>query len=290
MGRPGSLLWLAASDMRLGVRAAASAAGGALSVRTAILVAGAFAALLLMVRPVGRWIAAAAADPTRAAALDGAMTLGAAIVLPWIASHALTGATRSLYGRGDLDLLLTSPLPPQRILAARALAIFVEATTAVSVFLLPVLISAVWFGGLRWLALAPTIIGLGLLGAAGGVALALGLFRLVGPQRTRQIAQVVAMLLGVTFVAVLQALNFLPQEFDARLGEIGAPVGGDGSAIGHALLVPARAAQGDLFAMTALIGAGAGALALVCAWLGRSFVQAALSAAGAPARSGACNR
>ena len=46
-----------------------------------------------------------------AVALDG---MGFVIVLPWLLSQGLTGATRALYSRGDLDLLLSAPLSPQK--------------------------------------------------------------------------------------------------------------------------------------------------------------------------------
>lgn len=280
MTTPGSLPWLVAFDLQLGLRAMPWRSGGA-QVRAYVLIAAAFIAVLLMVRPVGRWIANAAADPARADALDGAMALGALIVFPWVASHALTGATRALYGRGDLDLPLSSPLPPHRILAARAIAVFLEATLAVGVFLAPLIASAMWFGGLRWAFLAPTLAGVGLLGAGLGVAAALGLFAVVGPKRTRQISQVAAMLIGVSFVALLQALNFLPDQFDARLAAMGQADAAPVASV--ALWAPVRAAQGDWPALLVLLAAGVAALAGVCALLGRAFVRSALQTAGAPA-------
>lgn len=285
MGAPGSLGWLVGFDLRLGRRAFAAATGGRFSLRVALLIAGAFLAMLLMVRPLGRWIGETAADPAKAAALDGAMALGALIVLPWIASHALTGTTRALYGRGDLDLLFTSPLPPRRILAARTVAIFLEATMAVGVFLAPLIVSAVWFGGPRWLAMAPALAGVGMFGTALGVALALGLFALVGPRRTRQIAHVAAMMIGVTFVAALQALNFLPQEFDATLAGLAARTESAPMVVEGMLRIPAAAAQADVLALLLLLAAGGASLAGMCALLGRPFVHSALRVAGAPTQA-----
>lgn len=163
MGAPGSLIWLATAEARVRMRAISDAVGGRLSLRAALVALAGVGMLLMLVRPVGRWIAVTEADPAQAGALDGAALLFVAIVLPWTTSHALTGATRVLYSRGDLDLLMTSPLPPARILAARTIAIYFEAVLAVFVFLAPLIISAVWFAGPRWLALAPTLLALGLL-------------------------------------------------------------------------------------------------------------------------------
>lgn len=281
MGGPGSLIWLAAADARLRMRAISDVVGGRLTLRALIVVFAAVGMLLMLVRPVGRWIAAAAADPAQAAALDGAALLWIAVVLPWTASHALTGATRALYGGGDLDLLLTSPLPPARILAARTIAIYLEAVLAVAVFLAPLIISAVWFAGPRWLALAPALLALGLIGVAFGVTCALALFAIVGPRRARQIAQAMAMLIGVSFVALLQALSFLPSGFEATLSGFAATANGESLPI--LLQVPIEAAQGDLRALIVLAGAGVLALAATSRLLGPLFVSAALGAAGAPA-------
>ena len=54
------------------------------------------------------------------------LALGVIFIAPWLMSQGLTGATRALYSRGDLDLLLASPLPPRKILASRALAVAIE--------------------------------------------------------------------------------------------------------------------------------------------------------------------
>jgi ABC-2 type transport system permease protein len=277
----GSLIWLAAFDLRLGVRAIAGAAGARLSARGWIVLAAAMVGMLLMVRPVSRWLAALAADPAQGQALDGAMVAGVLIVLPWLFSHALTGATRALYSRGDLDLILTSPLPPARILAARSIAICIEATLAVALFLLPLIASLIWFGGLRWLALAPTLAGLGLTATAFGVALALGLFALIGPRRTRQVAQVVAMLIGATFVILLQALNFLPDELDRTLAGL-ASQGQSGLPVTRLFWAPIKGAQGDLIALAGLLAFGFCAMALMARLLGGFFLSASLRAAGAP--------
>ncbi len=283
LAAPGSLIWIALHDMRIATRNVAGALGGRLGLRGALILAGAFLALTWLARPAGRWLAEAAADPARAAALDGAILAACLLVLPWVASHALTGAVRALYTRGDLDLLLTSPLPARRILAARAAAICLESTLAVGVFLTPLLVSALWFGGPRWLALAPALLGLGLVGAALGLTLALGLFALMGPRLTRIAAQAAAMMMGLVFVVVLQALNFLPEGFDATLSGLVAREDGARTAATSLLFhAPIKGAQGDLAALALLIATGALAMALATNLLGSYFVRAALTAAGAP--------
>jgi ABC-2 type transport system permease protein len=136
--------------------------------------------------------------------------LGLVIILPWLFSQGLTGSTRALYSRGDLDLLLSSPLTPAKILAARALAVAIEGFGAVGLFLLPVVNMTAWLDGSRWLAVYPALAATVLLATGVSLAATLGLFRLLGPKRTRAATQVLATLVGAWFVICAQIFNFLP--------------------------------------------------------------------------------
>jgi len=59
--------------------------------------------------------------------LTAAMRSGVFFVLPWVVATAMTAVTRMLYQRGDLDLLLSSPMPMHRVLTTRLLSIAVIA-------------------------------------------------------------------------------------------------------------------------------------------------------------------
>ena len=143
-------------------------------------------------------------------ALDLAVMAGLAFVFPWIVSQSLTNATRALYARGDLDLLLASPVAPGALFAARALAIAVESMVSVAIFLLPVANMLAIVAGPRWLAIYPSLAICGLIGTALGLLLTLALFRMAGSRRTRVVAQVFATVIGATFALGVQAVNFLP--------------------------------------------------------------------------------
>ncbi|MDI9846839.1 hypothetical protein QM467_02065 [Rhodoblastus sp. 17X3] len=213
-----------------------------------------------------------------AVALDG---LGFVIVLPWLMSQGLTGATRALYSRGDLDLLLSAPLPPQKILASRALAVGIESFGAVGMFLLPVVNMAALLGGARWLAVYPALASAVLMATGASFAATLGLFRLLGPKRTRAATQVIATLVGAWFVICAQIFNFIPADSQKALREaLAHPAPGSWLDPQGALWLPARAAAAEGRALALWVLLGCGAFVLAVRALGPAFARGALIAAG----------
>ena len=88
--------------------------------------------------------------------------------------------------------------------------------------------------------------------AATGVSLALtlGLFRLLGPKRTRTASQVLATLVGAWFVICVQIYNFLPGDNKTALqAALNHPIPGSWADPRGVLWLPARAASGDLSAL-----------------------------------------
>ena len=211
------------------------------------------------------------------------MAIGMVVVAPWLFSQGLTGATRALYSRGDLDLLLASPLPPAKILTSRALAVAIESFGAVGVFLLPIAVDAALQGGAGWLAVALALASTVLLTTGLALAVTLGLFRLLGPRRTRGVGQVLATLVGAWFVICAQIFNFLPTDYRAVLhSRMSAPAPGSLFDPCTPWWLPARAAAGDFFALTLWTLLGLGVFAASVALLGRVFMRGALSVAGEP--------
>src|SRR5207237_5484200 len=64
-------------------------------------------------------------------------------------------------------------------------------------------------GGARWLAAFGVVIAIGLSAAAIAIAVTLILFRLIGPSRTRLVAQILAAVVGAGFVIALQVAAIL---------------------------------------------------------------------------------
>ncbi|MGA7713827.1 MAG: hypothetical protein WCA81_18180 [Rhizomicrobium sp.] len=137
---------------------------------------------------------------------DGAILLLATFIL----SQSLSMTTRAFFERGDLDLLLSSPIPPSRVLFVRCLAIAVTPLIfymlLASPFVLPLAADGHW----PILAAYGMLIGLGLTCASAGLLLAMALFRLIGPRRTKTVGQILAAIMGAIIFLVSQAANLLP--------------------------------------------------------------------------------
>jgi ABC-2 type transport system permease protein len=84
-----------------------------------------------------------------------------AFILLLMLAQTLSGLTRTLYGRSDLDLILTSPFPARVVFAVRVLAVGLGAAASAAIFVVPVTDVALLHGGWRSLAMLPTLAGAG---------------------------------------------------------------------------------------------------------------------------------
>ena len=170
-------------------------------------------------------------------------------------SQAMELVTRAFYARADLDLVLSSPVagaPGLRRAHRRRSRSPCRPWRSSSPG--PSSTSSPSSGGPAWLS------GYGLAFAFGGgvaavaVALTVALFRLLGPRRTRLIAQVVAAVVGAATVIGIQVMAILRYGTLARPGTL---VSGDLLAmapdVDNPVWLPARAIMGDLSALAAVV-------------------------------------
>ena len=122
-------------------------------------------------------------------------------------SQAISGTLETLFERGDLDLLLVSPLPVSRVLTARLLGVLLSALPIFAglalLITIPALVAGVW----RVLGLWPWLLSLALLATAFGAALTLGLVKVLGVRRARTVAGILGAVSGAAFFLVSQAGN-----------------------------------------------------------------------------------
>lgn len=283
MFRPGGVLWLLRHELRISTRSWSASArrnnkkNGA---RNALVWYIFFALLLLF---GGYWVAQLIApspsslDPT----LLGFLGAVFALLFTFMLSQSLFLITESLYQRGDLDLLLASPLPPWRILIVRMAAVAINVALFYLILSGAVFVWLPFFGGWQWMGFMPAILLLALFSTAAGLLLAQLMFRLIGPKNTRITAQIVGSLIGGGFFIAMQAQNFMPdedrtqiyQQMMARL----IPVFGDPSS---PLSLPARAAFGEPVAVAMWVAIALGAYLIAIWWYGVRFVTNAASIAG----------
>ena len=208
------------------------------------------------------------------------------LLLPWTVAATMTAVSRMLFQRGDLDLLLSSPLSPRRIVAARLLGQAFESVAAVGLILLPFAHVNAALGRPHWLALYPALAAAGLIGAGLGFLIALNLFFLVGARRARVVSQIVATLVGASAVVVAQALALLPEAWRQAVFSAFSARAGEGDLLGRLCEIPERAALGQFGPLVAWLGLATALFAFVVFVRGPAFVAAAMASAGAPSAAG----
>lgn len=201
--KPGGYLWLLSHELTIMLRSRTRGSGLA----TVIVIGG--ITLLMFVVGVPSALAlrhvAIGPNPTLVLVFD----LVVAVLFTLLLSQTLAQATLSLFERGDLDLLLSSPLPPRRVLAVRFLGIaampFLIFASLVTPFIVPMAI----FGHPGWLGAYGVLGALALSATAIGLIVAMGLFAVIGPRRTKVVGQVIAAFAGAIFFIGAQARNIL---------------------------------------------------------------------------------
>ncbi|MFZ0266321.1 hypothetical protein [Caulobacter sp.] len=275
---PGSILWLLAHEMRIywrNFRAGRAGKGArgliSLSVVAAMLVGGGVLIALglhdvqVPINPISISLAA----------------LSSAVVFTLMLSQTLSASSEALYDRGDLDLLFSSPIGPAKVLFVRSLGV---AGGVVAIFLLivtPLLGPSVIYGHPGWIGVFGVLGALALAATAAGLMLAMVLFALIGPRRTRTVAQVLAALVGAAFFLASQARTILgAQKSNSLFAEITRQAMEGRLHPAPIVSLPLRAMLGEPLPLLALLAGSAGLFALAALALGRRFSDAAAATQG----------
>ena len=277
MSRPGSVIWFAAHEARLSWRdwLALMTAGHR---RRAVTVAFVFVAFVLFLHFVASLVLGSAADPANTRVLltiTGMLLMAFSLML----SQALESVTRAFYARGDLDLVLASPVAAGRLFAVRIGGIAAVVAVQSLVLAVPILDVLVWRDGMRWLGGYAVIAALAMDAAAASVVLAGVLFRAIGPRRTRLLAQILAAIVGAGFVIGVQFAAILSVGSAAPLGGLQSPALAKlAPGAGSVLWWPARAVAGDPLPLAALLSLSTAALAAAIRYFAPRFRRLALTA------------
>jgi ABC-2 type transport system permease protein len=273
---PGSTPWLLAHELRLSLRGLTTRKGG--TVRLVILGIAAVTMTLLGGVPVAWAVSRVPVHET--ALLNMVFDLALVAIFTLVLSQTLASATAGFYERGDLDLLLSSPLPSRRVLMARTVNIatvpFLWFAAVLSMFVLPMAA----FGQFRWLASYLVLAGLALLAASAGISLTMVLFRLIGARATRTVGQLLAAFMGAAFFLGAQARNVLPDHGSAVFGGVVRWARSGVFDPGAVLSWPARAVLGEPLPLLVFVLASLLIFIGVASGLGRRFSADASVAAG----------
>lgn len=281
MMKQGGVGWFAAHELRLAWRdfyamLSGNRPGRAPRIIFVILIVGALLHLLawsVLAEPIGAGIGS---DAATLAIISGLMGLPLFLMI----SQAMESITRAFYSRSDLELVLASPAPSERVFIVRMLAIAAGTlvlTTGVSSPAINVLAAG---DSPRWLLAYPVILALGLGATALAILATLGMFLTLGPKRTRLAAQIAAAIIGAGFVIGVQLLAILSIGSMSRLDFLQSPAWISAMpAAGSLLYLPARAVSGDggaaLVVITACIVLFAATLVLASGQFGKVVVKAA---------------
>jgi ABC-2 type transport system permease protein len=273
-----ALTWFARHEIRLAWREwlAMMTAGRRLRKRNAIIGLIAFAAIMHLPAyvVVGRFA-------NLQAPLDKStlIVITATIFLAWtlMLSQAIESVTRVFYARADLDLIMSSPVTLANVFAVRIAAIALTVTAMALLFSTPFVDVLVIGGGARWLSAYGVVAAIGLSAAAVAIAMTIVLFRLIGPSRTRLVAQILAAIIGAGFVIALQIAAIMSygtlSRFAVLTSDAAAAYAPDYPSMAW---WPARAALGDGEALLLLLAGGLVLLGVVMAIFSPRFADTAI--------------
>lgn len=265
---------------RLAWRSLISLINARTDLRAALILTAFVAVAHALAFPAARWFTPSLAGPEFSPRL--VMALAGAVFF-WMSAQSLFAATRMLFDRGDLVLLLSSPVPSRVILAEKAAAIMASTLGSVAILVVPIANMGVLFFGSAWLAVYPVLFALALIATALGLSIAMALFNAFGPRRARLYANLSGAALGGVFVLGAQVLAILPSETRIALQSwLQRSAGGEQGLASRIVRLPLDAVSGDLMAIAAMLVLALALSAAAARLMGQSFAEAVISAAGAP--------
>jgi ABC-2 type transport system permease protein len=285
MSSAAALTWFARHEIRLAWREWLAMMTGSRGRRKRAIVALiVFAAILHLpaYAVIGRF-----ADLALPLGKSELIVITATIFLAWalMLSQAIESVTRVFYARADLDLIMSSPANLANVFSVRIAAIALAVTGMALLLSTPFVDVLVVGGGVRWLSAFGVVIAIGLSAAAVAIAITVLLFRLIGPSRTRLVAQIVAAVIGAGFVIALQIAAILSygtlSRFAVLTSDAAAAYAPD---LDSPLWWPARAAIGDGALLSLLVAGGLVLLGGVMAIFSPKFADTVVRVA-ATARS-----
>jgi ABC-2 type transport system permease protein len=284
--QPQSFLWFARHEFRLSWRDTVSVitANKPGRARKAAIGAFVFLAFLHLVAFLALGHAGASAIANDLPTLVG-VTTAIVLALSAMLSQAMESVTRTFYSRSDLELILSSPAPANRLFAVRLGAIALSVSFMSLFFMGPFINVLAFEGGPKWLGAYGIILCVSFVATALGSVFTVGLFHVIGPRRTRLVAQIAAAVIGGAFVVGLQMAamfstgtmsraTFLKSE--AVLTRV--------PALDSIAWWPARAALGDMGALAVVLFASTALLLATLVLFAPRFAHYAIAASGVSER------
>lgn len=275
-----TLSWFARHELRLAWREWFAMITGGRRRRTRAAVIGLVIFAALMHLPawavIGRYAGLEAPlDKTSLIVITSTVFLAWALML----SQAIESVTRVFYARADLDLIMSSPTRLANIFSIRIASIALTVTFMALLLSTPFVDVLVMGGGVRWFAAFGVVTAVGLSAAAFAIAITILLFRLIGPARTRLMAQILAAVIGAGFVIALQVAAILSYGTLSRFAVLTSDAAAGFAPDANSLVWwPARAILGDGEALLLLLAMSLVVLGVVMTIFSPRFADTAIRA------------
>lgn len=201
--------------------------------------------------------------------------------MTFMLSSALKSSVLVLFERGDLDLLLSSPLPSHSIFTVRLATVAAGTAALYLFFLAPFAHAGALLGHVGWLAVYPVLLGTATVVACAAMLLTLGLVRLIGARRTRVVAQVIGALAGALIFILSQLFAHLSRSMETRAATAFARAFAEdgGLGAGSPVWLPGRALLGEPLPVLGVVAVAAAAFLFTAARTHRFFVHGLQQAA-----------
>jgi len=140
------------------------------------------------------------------------VVVGATMLLTFfmMLSQALESVTRAFYSRSDLELILSSPVSPRYVFAVRIAALTLTTTAMTLMLVAPFVHIAAVLDNPGWLLAYPVMLAGAMIATGTAVWVMMTLFHLIGAARTRLVAQIVAAVIGASFLIGIQVVAIVP--------------------------------------------------------------------------------
>ena len=205
----------------------------------------------------------------------GAMAL-LVVVGTFMFSSGLKSSVDSLFERGDVDLLLSSPLPSRSIFTVRLGAITLGVASVYLALAAPVVNIGIFIGHADWLLGYAVILAWATICCSLAMLLTLLLVRVLGARRTRVVAQVLSAIAGALIFLLAQAHNLLHADSPGGADALAAQLARPGGAVWSA----GKAATGSWLPLFCVAAAALGLFLFTVHFTHGFFVRGLQQAAG----------
>lgn len=205
--KPGSTPWLLAHEVRMFFYELGESKKNAEAKRGMILSMKIVLGIVFLTVHLAVWAVMAKLPPLSGAIPTPILMIAGGSVFflfSLMLSMALSRCVKALFERGDLDLLLSSPLSSKVIFKIRLAGIIFGVALLSLMLLAPIAHVGLLLGQPRWLGIYPTVIACATIASALAMLATLALVKFIGVRKTRVVAQLLAAFTGAGFFIVSQ--------------------------------------------------------------------------------------